>query len=99
MRFLIFLFTISTQFSSNLYAVIPIINLDNHLRTGNLGKSVVYFEDQSAKLTLKQVLSLSENGQFKPGKTDILNFGNTKSAFWIKITCCLHPLFTEIPPS
>ncbi|RZL38207.1 MAG: GHKL domain-containing protein [Pedobacter sp.] len=51
----------------------------------SLGKKVTYFEDKSASLTLEQVKQLDKNGKFKAGKQNILNFGNTKSAFWIKL--------------
>ncbi|WP_316815340.1 sensor histidine kinase [Pedobacter nyackensis] len=85
MRFLIFLFILFGQFTNAHSAATPIINLDSNLNYRNLGKSVTYYEDKSASLTLQQMQILSGAGQFKPGKTDILNLGNTKSAMWIRL--------------
>jgi len=50
----------------------------------NIGKQVSYLEDKDGKLDLEAVLKVSPN-QFSAGKQDILNFGNTTSAWWIKI--------------
>lgn len=83
MRFLILLITLFTHLDS--YAIAPIINLDKHLNGRNLGKQVSYFEDKTANLNLTEIQALSKNGHFKSGETDILNLGNTKSAFWIRI--------------
>lgn len=83
MRFLILLFILFGQFNS--YSSEQITHLDSTLTDCNLGKHISYFEDKSAKLTLGQIQDLSKKGQFKKGQTEILNFGNTKSAFWIKI--------------
>ncbi|SDL62234.1 Signal transduction histidine kinase [Pedobacter sp. ok626] len=83
MRFLLLLFILFGQF--NVYGSDQIIHLDSNLTDCNLGKHISYFEDKSAKLTLGQIKDLSEKGQFKKGQTEILNFGNTKSAFWIKV--------------
>jgi signal transduction histidine kinase len=83
MRFLILLFILFGQFNS--YGSEQVIHLDSHLRDCNLGKHISYFEDKSAQLTLDRIQILSKKGQFKKGQTEILNFGNTKSAFWIKI--------------
>ncbi|RZM26788.1 MAG: GHKL domain-containing protein [Pedobacter sp.] len=51
----------------------------------NLGKQLTYFEDTSATLTLVQIKAIAKEGKFIPGKQEILNLGNTKSAFWIKL--------------
>ena len=45
-----------------------------------------YFEDKSGNLSLQEVLAAYETGQFHNGKTDILNFGNTRSAVWLNVT-------------
>jgi signal transduction histidine kinase len=83
MRFqLLFIFLLARLTS---YGSAPVINLDNNLDYLNLGKRVSYFEDKHANLTLTEIQALSNNGRFRPGKTDILNLGNTKSAFWIKL--------------
>lgn len=84
MRFLIFLFILIGQFNT-VCATTPIVNLDSNLNYRNLGKNVTYYEDKSAGLSLQQIQVLFKTGQFKPGKTDILNLGNTKSAMWIRM--------------
>lgn len=83
MRFLLPLFILFGQF--NFYASAQVINLDSNLNYRNLGKSISYFEDKAANLNLEQVQDLSKKGQFKRGKAEILNLGNTKSAFWLRI--------------
>lgn len=84
MRFLIFLFILIGQFNT-VCATTPIVNLDSNLNYRNLGKNVTYYEDKSAGLSLQQIQVLFKTGQFKAGKTDILNLGNTKSAMWIRM--------------
>ncbi len=51
----------------------------------SLGKKVTYLEDKTANLTLANVRQADSAGKFIIGTQDILNFGNSKSAFWIKI--------------
>ncbi|SMD17393.1 sensor histidine kinase [Pedobacter nyackensis] len=82
MRCLILLFILFGY--TNIFASDQTIRLDSTASYRNLGKSISYFEDKSAKLNLTQVQALSR-GQFKQGQTNILNFGNSKSAFWLKI--------------
>lgn len=50
-----------------------------------LGKSISYYEDKIADLSLREVQNKYQNGNFKKGKADILNFGNSASAFWIHL--------------
>jgi len=50
----------------------------------NIGKELSYLEDKSAKMSLEEVKKLS-NAEFTRGDHEILNFGNTSSAWWIKI--------------
>ncbi len=83
MRFLTFLIIFVAQLSN--YSSAQVINLDNSLAFTNFGKQISYYEDKQANLTLNTVKALSKSGAFKPGETDILNLGNTKSAFWIRI--------------
>jgi signal transduction histidine kinase len=51
----------------------------------SIGKQVTYLEDKNNSLTLEQAKAAHAAGQFQPGRQDILNLGNTQSAFWIKI--------------
>lgn len=50
----------------------------------NIGKEIAYVEDKSGKMSLTDVKMLDDNA-FKKGRHDIINFGNTSSAWWIKI--------------
>ncbi|WP_316812441.1 sensor histidine kinase [Pedobacter heparinus] len=61
------------------------IRLDAHTPHHNLGKALTYFEDKNASLKLSQVISLEKAGKFQQGQKEILNLGNTKSAFWLKV--------------
>lgn len=61
------------------------IQLDANTPHRNLGKTLTYFEDKNASLTLSQVISLEKAGKFKQGQQEILNLGNTQSAFWLKL--------------
>lgn len=56
----------------------------------NIGKKVSYYEDKTAALSIAQIKSIDSAGKFAPGKQEILNFGNTSSAIWIKINPPRH---------
>lgn len=83
MRSLILLFLLFGYFNTNVSA--QVIHLDSNLTYCNIGKQVSYFEDKQANLSLDSIKILEKKGQFKHGSSDILNLGNTKSAFWIRI--------------
>lgn len=63
----------------------PIL-LDSSYTYGNIGKQVSYFEDKGASLNFAEVKVRENKGKFQESKSEILNLGNTKSAFWIKIS-------------
>ncbi|WP_235012641.1 sensor histidine kinase [Pedobacter africanus] len=63
----------------------PIL-LDSSYTYGNIGKQVSYFEDKEAGITFDGVKVLEKRGKFQQSKSEVLNLGNTKSAFWVKIT-------------
>lgn len=50
----------------------------------NIGKQLTYLEDKDAVLSLAAVQQISDMA-FKKGEQNILNFGSTSSAWWIKI--------------
>lgn len=56
----------------------------------NIGKELSYLEDKSGTMTLEQVASTKEP-LFKKGEQEILNFGNTSAAWWIKIKYTARP--------
>ncbi|WP_288883681.1 sensor histidine kinase [Pedobacter panaciterrae] len=82
MRFFTVILLLSLSLSSN--ATEYVIKLDQQDYT-NIGKKLVYLEDATGKLNFKDVKDLYRAGKFKSSKESILNFGNSKSAFWIKI--------------
>lgn len=56
----------------------------------NIGEQLIYLEDKNANLSLKEIKELSE-AAYKKGEKKILNFGNTSSAWWIKIKYLSKP--------
>lgn len=81
MRFgiIFLLFSLLLYFDVSGQTLMP--DIDNK----SLGKKITYFEDKTARLTLHDIQTINAEGKFVAGKTDILNFGNTASAFWIKL--------------
>ncbi|WP_158799915.1 sensor histidine kinase [Pedobacter sp. L105] len=81
MRFLIsivfFLFSIAANAS--------IIVVDKRLPYKDQGKSVSYFKDKNGSLGLDQVIHADQNGQFLASQAEVLNFGNSSAAYWLKI--------------
>lgn len=61
------------------------IHLDDNYPYRNIGESTCYFEDQSENLSFREIQAMHRAGKFIPSDKDILNFGNSKSAFWLKI--------------
>jgi signal transduction histidine kinase len=51
----------------------------------NIGKKVSYLEDISGRLGVHEAVAMDGLGKFHSSDKDILNLGNTKSAFWIKL--------------
>lgn len=51
----------------------------------NIGKELSYLEDKSATMSLDDIKKLSD-AEFTRGSHEILNFGNTSSAWWVKIS-------------
>jgi signal transduction histidine kinase len=51
-----------------------------------IGKSVTYLKDERANLTLQQVIDADRNHQFAASNKNVLNFGNSKAAHWVKIS-------------
>jgi len=82
MRLLTLILLLSLSLSLN--ARENIIRLDQQDYT-NIGKKLVYFEDVTGKLNFKEIKNLYRAGKFKSSKESIFNFGNSKSAFWIRI--------------
>ena len=63
---------------------------ENIIRLGqqdytNIGKKIVYLEDPTNNLSFKEAKGLYRAGKFLSSQNAVLNFGNTKSTFWIRI--------------
>lgn len=61
------------------------IYLDDNYPYRNIGEFTTYLADQSGKLSFHTIKSMDKDGKFSPSDSEILNFGNSKSAFWIKL--------------
>ncbi len=71
-------------FSSKNFASQSIIDLRTQPYV-NIGREVSIFEDQSGALSVDEIEKIDQQNKFRPSATEILNLGNTKSAFWVKI--------------
>ena len=80
-----FLILIALILFAKIQAIAQVIYLNDNTPYSNIGKQVTYFEDKAASLTINEVKALEKAGKFKRSETEVLNLGNTKSAFWIKI--------------
>lgn len=67
------------------FSKVEVIDIDQQPYE-NIGRKVGILKDKDALMTLQQVMKLDRAGQFRPSTSEILNFGNTKSAFWIKVS-------------
>jgi len=70
----------------NFFASAQVIRLNEETPYQNIGKQLSYYRDETAKLDLKQVMKLDSSKQFVRGTSDVINFRNTKSAVWLKIS-------------
>lgn len=61
-----------------------VIVVDKDLPYTSLGKSVTYYKDAKANFSLAQVMQADIKGEFLSSDADILNFGSSNSAYWIK---------------
>lgn len=77
---IIALLFITTEFSSNANESIRITDLKKKLLIGN---SIEYIEDKENALDIKDVIT---NNTFSKSSSSVLNFGTTKSTYWLKIS-------------
>lgn len=59
--------------------------VDDFFPYRNIGKSISYFEDRTGKLSLNGIIDNYKAGKFTASTKEILDFGNSGSAFWLKI--------------
>lgn len=59
------------------------IDLGNHNQNSYIGKHISYFEDKEGTHSIQSIVS-STYERFTPYKDDIVNFGFSKSAYWLK---------------
>lgn len=62
-----------------------IIHLDDNLPYRNLGRAISYLEDASGNISYDEAKGMWKAGKFIRSEKDILNFGNSGSAFWLKL--------------
>lgn len=77
---LVYLLSLGKTFAQQL------IQLDDSSPYRNIGRSLSYLEDKTAKLGLNEVKKSAEAGNFLTSAADILALGNRKSAFWVKFS-------------
>lgn len=63
-----------------------VIVVDKNLPYQNQGKSISYFKDVSANLSLNAVIKADKEGRWLKSGTDILNLGNSRAAYWLKLS-------------
>jgi signal transduction histidine kinase len=61
------------------------VHLDDRYPYRNIGKSLSFLEDPSGTLSFGEIKALHNAGKFIPSDKEILNFGNSQSAFWLKL--------------
>jgi len=49
-----------------------------------IGRFLEYMEDPGGSLTIDDVISPAYAGKFVPSQKEILNFGATDSAYWVR---------------
>jgi signal transduction histidine kinase/serine phosphatase RsbU (regulator of sigma subunit) len=64
----------------------PVIHLDDEQQEYRLCPQVVYLEDAEHHLSIKDMLTGTQNSRFKKFNGDIMNFGFIESTIWIKMT-------------
>lgn len=69
-------------------ATTPIENelvLTDRINASSPGKSLYYLEDAAGKLSIEDVCGDSLKNNFKKNNSENVNFGFTKSAYWLRI--------------
>jgi signal transduction histidine kinase len=80
MRYLLFI-CLFFALNQKAYSANPII-----ISTSQGYKQVTIHEDKNNSLALAQIMEIDREGKFKSPTDEILNLGNSKSSFWIKIS-------------
>jgi signal transduction histidine kinase len=83
MRFWLLILFLCMAFISNVSG--QIVHIEKNAAGGNIGSQVTYFEDKQATIGLDSIKAIDRKGGLVKGTSEILNFGNSKSAFWVKI--------------
>ncbi|CAM3965477.1 Signal transduction histidine kinase [Pedobacter westerhofensis] len=63
-----------------------VIVIGKKLPYQSLGKSVTYLKDAKSGLSLAQVIRADQDGRFIQSAAEVLNFGNSNAAYWVKIS-------------
>jgi len=75
------------------FASDPVI-LEKHKGEYPLGLHLEYYVDEDAKLELKDIIAPAMLNNFIKSKVSLLNFGFSRSAYWLKFTL-VNPLIEE----
>jgi len=63
-----------------------VIVVDKNLPFSSIGKSISYLQDAEARLSISQILQADRQGLFISSDVEILNFGNSRAAYWLKVS-------------
>ena len=72
--------------ASQLCAATDMVILDPHTSVVKAISTVEFFEDPSRQLTAGQILSPSYSERFQRNQKERLNFGHSRSVFWVRFT-------------
>ena len=81
MRSLYILFACLLSYASRAEVIV----IGKELPYTSVGKSVCFLRDKSAKLSLRDVIAANREGHFRQSNDEILNFGNSQAAYWVRI--------------
>ncbi len=65
---------------------IPAVRLDENLTRTTLGMYIEYFEDESGRLSFDAIRGETHRKAWKRAESDMLAFGFTESAYWVRFT-------------
>lgn len=63
-----------------------IVYIKGHEEIISIARYSSYYEDKSNEITIGEIIDSSFEKNFLPCRNEILNFGNSKSTYWIKFT-------------
>ena len=73
-----------------------VIHFRDDETTISIGRSVYYYKDESAALSLEDVRTTPMTGRFQRSETSWMHFGTTQAAVWLRFTVVNHTRSTCI---